>query len=330
MIHIGYGLEFDIPGTVAEGLAMAACTEAHFSKIVPSHPDFTNASLLPVQAQVYAENYSSSAKGMFSQFVDQLSHQLSTTLGVSETKQPTDRSVQESIPDTPNFLQDNQILHILEAIRHDAAFDGLAYENPDKFDTFLAQPEKLDRINYYMQQWKIEENTKSIQEKLKELFTTAAILLGGPAVRKDYPLRLDFAFMHALTSVEFVHQYVYRVAPSEAVALMKAHLAITLTYFVVKGRPTFNYDGLLNYKTVEKKNNPWLDVFDRSLSCKEAHVIKAVRSCTVGQIIYGVQGDQELNKIWLNVAQMVCDGDGDWDFDSIGYSESWEKLKETA
>lgn len=335
MIHIGYGLEFDIPGIVAEGLSMAACTESHFAKIVPSHPDLTNSSLLPVQAQIYAENYSSTARGMFSQFVDQISSQLSTTLGVSDKTPSNDRSVpvEEQDPNTPDFLKDNQILKILKDIREDAAFDSVTYDNPNKFDTFIAKSENFDRINHYVSQWKIDENTKNIQEKLKELYTAAALLIGATGVRDGYPLRLDFGFAHTLTSIEFVHQYVCRIAPSEAVALIRGHFAITLVYYVVRGRPTFNFDGLLNYTTPQKNsniNNHWLDVFDRSLSCEEAHVIKAVRSCSVGQIIYGAHGDQNLNKIWLNVAQMVCDGDGKWDFDSLGFDESWKKLKESS
>ena len=50
LIHIGYGLEFDIPGIVAEGLAMGACTEARLSSIIPTLPEVQTAGLIPVSS----------------------------------------------------------------------------------------------------------------------------------------------------------------------------------------------------------------------------------------------------------------------------------------
>ena len=131
-----------------------------------------------------------------------------------------------------------------------------------------------------------------IQAKFKELYTVIGIALGGSAVRDSHPgvLRLDFFIMHALTSVEFVHQYISKVAPSEAVALLHGHLAAVMMYYITQGRPPFNVEGLLKYKSPThdaSSNNNWLKVFDKALDCDEPHVIKVVRSCAVAQVIYG-------------------------------------------
>ncbi|CEP10776.1 hypothetical protein [Parasitella parasitica] len=338
VIHIGYGLEFGIPGIVAEGLAMACCTESHFVKIIPDQPPLNTSSMVPAQAQAYAENATSSARGYVTSFVDQLANQISTRFGIAdEAKSEQDnRDVDDAAveDDIPVFLKGNSLFSILNKIRKDPVFDNAAdFNDENKMQTLLKNKEALERIKHYVGQWTIDENSKDIQAKFKELYTCVSLALGSTGLRDDHPglLRLDFFLMHALTSSEFLHQYISRITPSESAALLHAHLAITIFYYITRGRPNFNVEALLAYKSpsnVASSNNNWLTVFDKALTCKEPHVIKTVRSCAVAQVIYGSHEDSRLNAVWLQVAQMAVDKDGHWDFSGVGFDQGWESSSE--
>jgi hypothetical protein len=334
VIHIGYGLEFGIPGIVAEGLAMCACTESHYAKIVPDHPELSLSTLIPIQARTYADNTSSTVQGYVSHFVDQLSHQISR-FGVSDkttSSDTADRSVTDDlIKDLPDFLKENPLFTIFAQIRKDPAFDNLfTIDDNQKFKTLLENNTAVEKIKHYANQWGVHENSNSVHIKLQELWTLATVALCSTGMRKDHPgvLKLDFFLMHALTSTEFLHQYVARVSPSEAASLLHAHLSATILHYITAGRPDFYVEGFLAYKSPshdEKSNNNWLKVFDKALSCKEAHVIKTVRSCAVAQVMYGPHQDTKASSIWLQAAQMAVDKDGHWDFSGVGFDHSWEK-----
>lgn len=334
VIHIGYGLEFGIPGIVAEGLAMCACTESFYSKIVPDQPDLNLSTLVPTQAQVYAENASSTVHGYVSHFVDQLSNQISSRLGISDktiSSTAAERAVADDpTRDLPDFLKENTLFTIFADIRKDPVFDNLfAIDDNQKFKTVFENDAAVERIKYYAKQWVLEENTKSVQHKLQELWSWVTVALGSTGMRKDHPgvLKLDFFLMHALTSTEFLHQYVSRVTLSESVALLHAHLSATILHYITAGRPDFYIEGFLAYKSPthdEKSNNNWLNVFDKALSCMEPHVIKTVRSCAVAQTIYGPHQDTKSSPMWLQVAQMAVDKDGHWDFSGVGFDHSWD------
>ncbi|KAG2230873.1 hypothetical protein BDF21DRAFT_386191 [Thamnidium elegans] len=327
VIHIGYGLEFDIHGIIAEGLAMSACTESKFSAVVPNLPSLQYNSLLPTQAQVYAENATSSARSVVSSFVEHLSEQISSKLGMSD--KVVSPSANTDSTDIPNFLKENTLFPIFKQVQKDPAFEGVFKANDNaKFKLLFDNKVAVERIKHYVNQWIINDNTKDIQNKFKELHTFSAIAVGSTGIRKDHEgvLKLDFFMMHALTSSEFIHQYISRVAPSEAVSLLHAHLAVTMVYYISTGRPDFNIDGLLAYKSPNHdaaSNNTWLSVFDKALSCKEPHVIKVVRSCAVAQVMYGPHQDANLNRVWLQVAEMALDKNGNWDFSGVGFDDSW-------
>ncbi|KAI8348306.1 hypothetical protein BD560DRAFT_358794 [Blakeslea trispora] len=333
LIHIGYGLEFNLPGVAAEGLAMAALTENQFLPLIPLQPELNKSSLIPSQAQTLAENATSSARGYAAMALDQITNQLATRLGITDkTTSHHQENASRSVPatgGTPDYLKDHSLFAIFNLVREDPAFQGL-FKSTDEFRyKFILKNEKaVERIRHYVAQWGLTESSSVIQKKMKELYSLAAILTGSTALHPDHPdkKRPSFFLVHALTSVEFLHQFVSRVAPSEAVSLIQAHLAITIVYFLTEGSPKFNLEGLLNYKTSipnSKSENPWLPVMDASIDQEESHVIKAVRSCVVGQVIYGPHDDSRLDNIWLRTAELVVDCRGNWDFDGVGFEDTW-------
>lgn len=52
-------------------------------------------------------------------------------------------------------------------------------------------------------------------------------------------------------------------------------------------------------------------------------MIKVVRACAIGQILYGSHQDPHLNAIWLQVAQMAIDKNGEWAIDGVGFDRHW-------
>ncbi|KAI7892228.1 uncharacterized protein EV154DRAFT_441653 [Mucor mucedo] len=324
LIHIGYSLEFDIPGIAAEGLAMAACTEPSLATLIPLQPEIQTA-LLPTQAQMYAENATSTARGYMTQFVDQLSTQLNTRLGIAEKVVSPSATRSMDTNEVPGFLKENTLFPIINAIRKDPIFDDVVKPTDMvRSQIILKNKVATDRIREYVDQWPLEENSKDIQTKFKDLYTMVVTALGSAGLRANHAVKVDFFIMHALTSSEFIHQYISKVAPSEAVSLLRAHLASTLVYYIAGGRPVLNVDDLLAYKIKEQGNNPWLGVMDQSLDCMEPHVIKVVRACAVGQIIYGPQQDPRLNEVWLKVAHMAIESKGQWEFSGLGFEETWK------
>ncbi|KAG1315074.1 hypothetical protein G6F61_000147 [Rhizopus arrhizus] len=339
LIHIGYGLEFELPSIVAEGLSMTACTEASYSQIIPHLPKLQTGSLTSVQIQSYAENAGSSARGLASQLISMLSDKVSG-LGINDpmaspshtsntTTTKDDAAIDSHLSTIPPYLRENKLFEIFAKIKHDPAFDGIVSpELNNEFHKVLSNPNVTSRIKHYVQLWHLDQNQKDIQSKFKDLHLFSALALGAAAIREDHPgvIKLDFFLMHALTSSEFVHQYLSHITPSEAVILLHGQLASFIVAYIVANRPTLNVEGLLKYKSSLdniKTNNPWTMAIDKSLDCKEAHVIKSVRSCAVGQVISGRHQDVRLNEIWLKVAKMCIEVDGNWTF-GVGFDEKWE------
>ncbi|KAI9486089.1 MAG: hypothetical protein EXX96DRAFT_30833 [Benjaminiella poitrasii] len=322
-IHIGYGLEFDVPAVVAEGLAMAACTEASFESLVPHQPPLSSSATAP-QGVLSTVN----------QAVQQLSNQFSTRLGLTTqattTTQPSSSTdsttTTQQQNDVPAFLQDNTLFEILIKVHKDPVFDNILSSQDDSpISKLQANPAAIARIKSYVDAWVVD----NVQERLKELYGVAVLALGATAMRRQYPgvLRLDFFLMHALTSSEFLHQFLFRVGRDEAVTLLRAHAAVTIFYYVTRGRPRFDVQALLEYESAALRGkdcrNGWLEVFAGALKCKEPHVIKVVRACAVAQVIYGPAQDPNWSRVWLHVAQMAVDKDGHWDFNSLGFDDTW-------
>ncbi|CAO3692232.1 unnamed protein product [Rhizopus stolonifer] len=329
VIHIGYGIEFELPGVVSEGLSMMACTSPDYKSIIPELPDLQRNPLLPAQAQVYAENAHSTARGFVTQLVDQLSSQISSSLGLHDN-QPIDKSDPLPVADIPSFLRSSFLLELFVKIKQDPVFNGIpTFDDDKRFGTLLSNQAVTERIKYYVQLWPLKESTQDLQAKFTDLHLFTALALGSTGIRDDHPntVKLDFFMMHGLTSSEFIHQYISRITPSESILLLRAQLASIILVYLFNSRPTLNIEGLLAHKTSfdkEKTNNHWMLACDKSLDCEEAHVIKAVRSCAVGQTINGPHQDIRLNEVWLKVANMCIDKNGDWEFAGVGFDETWK------
>ncbi|KAI8377875.1 uncharacterized protein BYT42DRAFT_546496 [Radiomyces spectabilis] len=321
IIHIGYGLEFDLAGQVAEGLALAAVTNSTFSPIIPGYESVkTKSFLIPKQAASVAATASSSAMDM----VSHLTTQMSTQLGFGSKSSGSESEKTASLQD---HIESNSIMKIVRAMQQDSAFDGVVnFDDSNKLGNVLADEKCVSKLKEYLAQWKVEENAKDVQTKYKDLYTAAVIIYGASGMREG-KVKLDFFLMHGVTSSSFIQHVLPYVTPSEGAALLRAEAAALLGLYVARGRPSLQIDLLLNYKSPNcstDSHNPWLTVIDKSLDCKEEHVIKTVRACALGQIRWGDCEDDDLSKIWLHGAQVAVDQNGVWDRKGLGFIETWE------
>ncbi|KAI8997754.1 hypothetical protein BDB01DRAFT_840897 [Pilobolus umbonatus] len=335
LIHIGYALEFNLPGIAAEGLAMAACTDNYLNSFIPLQPEISPI-IMSAGAQSYVENAASSTREYITHLSDRLSAQvLSPFASSSDKKKSVDSQpiVEDNTTfrDLPDYLKQYELFKILLQLKEDTAFNNVfSFDTPIKFRAVISDKKASKRIRHYVESWHIEENTKDVQKKFKELYILSLILLGAGGIRNDHPgdFKLDFFFIHCLTSASFIHHFLNKITPSESVILLKAHFSSVLMFYLTQGRPHLNIDGLLNYEpSSTTASNAWLGVFDKSIQCQESHRVKTVRACALGQILYGQHDDQHLNKAWLKVAQMAIDESKDYNFSGVGFDESWVKTE---
>ncbi|KAI8137036.1 hypothetical protein BJV82DRAFT_718483 [Fennellomyces sp. T-0311] len=334
LIHIGYAVEFNLPSVAAEGLAMAACTEPNLSSLIPNQSSLQEI-LVPVQASTMA----SSARHS----VSQVTHDLALKLGLSPKplsngKEPQSTHSLTATNMTPGLkeaLNNNNVVELVEEIHRDPDFDGvIKFTDQNKIRAFLANEKAVEKLKIYASRWHVTDDDNDLQAKLKELYTACMLTYGATGIRKD-EVQLDFFLMHALTSIHAVHLLIPILSPNESAALLRGHAAATLAYYISRGRPSLQVDLLLDYESSEIPKdaaNPWLNICQRAINAPEAHIIKVVRACAVGQIIYGHDGRNEpFEKAWVRLADMTLKVAGEqrdgsyWNHKGIGFDEAWNK-----
>ncbi|KAI9474864.1 hypothetical protein BDB00DRAFT_776255 [Zychaea mexicana] len=344
LIHLGYAVEFDLPAVAAEGLAMAACTEANLSPLIPNLPSLQEI-LVPVQAASMA----SSARDM----VSKVTNDVATKLGFGGSGSITSSGAQyqqrdKKDPESANSLtatdmtaslkeamNNNAVVDLAEEIHRDTDFDGVVkFKDSNKIRAFLANPKGVEKLKVYASRWHVHDEDKDLQAKLKEMYTACMLIYGASAIREQ-GIKLDFFLMHALTSIHAVHLLMPHLAPNEFAALLRGHAATTLAYYISRGRPSLQVDLLLKYESDEATNNsanPWLKICERAINAPEAHIIKVIRACAVGQVVYGHDRRSEpFEKAWVRLADMTLkiagnkvDDDSYWNHKGIGFDEAWQ------
>ncbi|KAF9988447.1 hypothetical protein BGZ75_009394 [Mortierella antarctica] len=279
LIHIGYGLDFEIDATIAEGLAMMAVTSPMMAPFVVN----------PAGA------------------VDKVTSKVAAQLSMSKSSDP------------------KTVVEILKAIREDRELDGLTtYSAPNKTVEIVKHGKVATKIQHYLSGWDIEETSQDIDAKTKELYKACVLAVGGTGLRNG-KVKQDFFLMHALTSILFVHKLAHVLPPAYAVSCLKSHLGAALAYYISRGRPAIDVAALVNYKGKQPLDptNPWLSVLKRAVDIDEVHVTKVVRSCALGDLLFGAE--ESYSQLCLNTAQIALDVAGGWEFEGVGWDEAWEQ-----
>ncbi|KAG0051208.1 hypothetical protein BGZ83_003993 [Gryganskiella cystojenkinii] len=221
-------------------------------------------------------------------------------------------------------LSPKTVVDILNVIRENHALDDVtSFPSTDKFNDVATSKVAASEIQKVLSAWHIEDTIQDVDLKAMDLYKACCLALGGTGLRNG-KMKQDFFLMHALTSVLFVHKLVHVLPPAYAVSCLKSHLGATLAFYIGCGRPAFDVKALLDYHGKQRldSTNPWLSVIKHAVDIDEVHVTKVVRSCALGDTLFGAE--ESFSQLLLNTAQMSLDKKGDWDFDGVGWPETWK------
>ncbi|KAI9019194.1 hypothetical protein CLU79DRAFT_759030 [Phycomyces nitens] len=297
LIHIGLGVEFNLPGMIAEGLSMAACTENYLLPVIPKNPPKNR--LDSPELASFAGNAKSVAKDVLSS----LTADYSKKLGLDVTRKPTERATQLA----------NPIVSILERIKKDPVFDYMATSQLLSAGDVLKDPKCVASLKAYASEWIVKATPQDVQARFRELYFASVYLMAGTGITET-GIGLNFFLMHVLTSTHGLYHILPSLTPSESALLIHAQLTAILTHYVATQRPAINIELLLAYQSPNadvNSSNPWLGVVDLAIKTEESHVIKTVRALALGQVLYGQENVAE-DDLWIKAAQLNVDQQGNW------------------
>jgi len=230
--------------------------------------------------------------------------------------------------------QITKLLDVIQAIRDDRSLDNVvSFSVNNKTDKTIT--DGADKLNYYASQFVIEDKPESIERALEQLYTTSMYIYGAACfhpkafTNKDFKheeIKLDFFIMHVLTSVLAVRVLLPHLELSQAKQLLQGHLAVTLMYYVARGRPPINTSALDNYEYSQEIPN-WSHIFELATQSTDLHVPKVIRALYFGNQLYG-QDEKDTTSHWFKVAALTVDWlqnrKNNWDFTAAGFIEAWK------
>ncbi|KAG2131324.1 hypothetical protein DEU56DRAFT_455247 [Suillus clintonianus] len=259
-IHVGYGVEFGIPGMVVEGLALTSVHGREFLPLYLFEPSGTSA------VEETATRLASLA--------------LNTKMSVapSQLEQP----------------QKGHAFSILAKIMEDSEFapkEIKKYFNKD-FDGLMS--EHGATIWRYAEQWTIDPSQPGeIERKIEECIWTSTLLYAIGGWSKDRGLTADFFFMHLVTSSLFLPSLLPYLPQNSQVLLLRGYFATTLAWWITRGLPRLDVQSFLSatsqLSSEVKVANPFLDIIQSAITHPNEHLPKTQRALAHFSSLYGAR-----------------------------------------
>ncbi|KAF8621959.1 hypothetical protein AX15_007389 [Amanita polypyramis BW_CC] len=310
MILLGSGLEFGMPGLVAEGLAQAAV-----------HKDESGDLLAPIffkhcfeDVGVTSQTGAGTEKGQHSTFASRLDT-LMHRLHISRPRQKGGNV--HALTVMSRVLKDERFSGVKEA--------GLYEVYPNVAKRFN------ESLRDYAGQWSINmklgalvQNRKEVEDKLEELAWAYTIMYGLSGWRRNQPFNADFFLSCIIASAIFLPSFLAKLdVPSQAL-LLRAHFAAALTWWVGKGRPNVDIDGFMSNPPSElstNPSNPFDTILQSAIVHDESHVSEFQRVMAHWSRLYGLGrakeqklsatelGDSDMldGTLFIRVAEMTMD-----------------------
>ncbi|GLB45255.1 putative protein of unknown function (DUF4243) [Lyophyllum shimeji] len=277
-IHIGYGLEFSIPGMVVEGLTEAAVTSDGSSAHIPDDFFDWNGAAGPVE-----NTLSSRFKSLF----------------VSQ-------------PQSKNSSTESHVFTVLARVLNDPALGTV--ENPGGPGVGLYGPTMKQHgaaLIKHMSNWRVDgSDPADVEQKIEQLSWANCILFGVGGWAKDEPFNADFFLMHLVTSSIFIRSYPAYITPSSLENMLRGYLLTSLGWWVSRGRPTPDIKAFYEATSVHPTPsgplpspgkgalhpadfakvttpNPWLPIIETSVVHPDDHVPKIQRALSHYSSVYG-------------------------------------------
>jgi hypothetical protein len=260
LIHVGHGIEFGIPGMVAEGLAMAS-----------------------VQ---WLDTYTFLPPSLFKH----------VSGGTSAAEEATTRlaslSVNTKISIAPSQLGQPQINHAFSIL---AIVQRSEFPVKKKYygynDLMLEHSATIWR---YAEQWTIDVSQPGeIERKIEECIWTGAILYATCRWSKNKTFIADFFLMHLVTSTLFLPSVLSSLPQSSQVMLLRSHFASSLSWWIARGSPRPDIRGFLeatsSMPSEGKIANPFLNLIQSAMLQPDGHTLKIQRAFAHFSSLYGAR-----------------------------------------
>ncbi|KAL6302568.1 hypothetical protein BKA93DRAFT_827272 [Sparassis latifolia] len=297
LIHTGYGVEFGLPGMVAEGLAQTAVHG-------PGGLTLVRPSLFQ-----YASSISSD---VINAAVNRLTKLMPSL--VLESAQHALRFQHKPAQDGVHALT------ILSRILHDPAFSLAAIGLPVPDDSEENAFEHVVRVRgeaivAHAEAWSVDGTSpEEVARKTEEIIWMNVMLYGvcGWSAREkstNGKFKPDFFFMHMVTSVLFLHSLTAYLTPTSSTILLRTYLINALTWWVARGRPVpplraffSSPDAPTAHPTEARAHpapardalvcadpspNPWLPLLQTALVHPDDHLCKLQRALAHFAALYG-------------------------------------------
>ncbi|KAG6828244.1 hypothetical protein H0H92_008678 [Tricholoma furcatifolium] len=300
LIQVGYGLEFNIPGLVAEGLAW---TSVHFK---------SSSAVMPASIWEVANSASEPGASLVSRLQ-------AVTFGTRPTTKPA---------------QDNtHALTILGRILKDTRFDGVRAEENYAvlYSNITSQSELVNAINEYVRSWSYDQSKPhEVERKIEELVYANTMIYAVAGWSKGEPFNDDFFHVHLVTSALFLYSICDILKPSSQEILLRSYFAVCLTWWIGRGRPGFDVENFFAETSVNPgpatisptlhkdalptadspksgNPNPWLRIMQEGLALPEEHLPKALRALAHFSEMYGgrTAGQEDFATIELPGADLI-------------------------
>ncbi|KAK0475762.1 hypothetical protein IW261DRAFT_1340047 [Armillaria novae-zelandiae] len=150
----------------------------------------------------------------------------------------------------------------------------------------------------YTNQWTL--GPKDVDRKIEELQWMNTILYAIVGFRPGKKFYADFFHMHLVTSSLFLPSFAAYLTPPSQVLLLRSYMAVSLAWWVARGRPGFDiprfFDAPLAYHDPEptptpwdlpSMPNPWFAIIQQAVVHPDDHLCKIQRALVHYATRYG-------------------------------------------
>jgi hypothetical protein len=271
-IHVGYGLEFDLPGMTAEGLALTAIQGAN-----PAQDLYTS----------LAQSNQTDASGV-----------LSTARNLA-----ANLSIRGSVPASRETTPLTHALAFLTRIDADKEFK----REPPPFLVASLYEKYTPKLREFLKEWIGDSSAQYSDAELQDLvwkktdelvwLNTVIYAAGGTNSGAGAAFKTDFFTMHLVTSTLFLSSHVAKLSsPRQAFVLLQAFFVNSLLWYIALHEhpisiSTFytNTSKLIKPSTNKDQVNPWTEVISTSINHDDEHYPKLQRALIHFAALYGTK-----------------------------------------
>ncbi|KIK68379.1 hypothetical protein GYMLUDRAFT_35785 [Collybiopsis luxurians FD-317 M1] len=274
-IHTGYGVEFQIPGLIAEGLAQTAVHSASNTVLIPP-------SVFP--------NDRVPSVGKLTSFIHSVKLSNSTSAGAAG---------------------DTHALNVLARIMKDPELKVTKAEETNLFASVIEK--NGDAIFKYANSWSLDtSNPKEVERKIEELQWMNVLIYaiaGFKAGKGNF--NADFFYMHLVTTSIFLPTLTAYLCPASQEALLRAYFAVCLSVYVARGCPDLDVEAFFDANIVGPRTNtnafdtspilklpptspsvtsspnPWFPIIHQTILHPDDHLCKLQRTLAHYSTLYG-------------------------------------------